>query len=87
MAKLDKSKDYGTIVGDSLGRCFEQGGKYFDAEGAEVTGTVAVDPRDAEIAALKKALEEKAEKDKGGKPADSTKQVDPKSVDAQIGKQ
>lgn len=35
MATLDKAKSYGVIVGDNEGRCFEQGGKYFDSDGSE----------------------------------------------------
>ena len=35
-AKLDTSKGYGTINGDTNGRRFEQDGKYFDANGVEI---------------------------------------------------
>ncbi len=36
MAKLDKQKGYGTIIGDTDGKCFEQFGKYFDVDGNEI---------------------------------------------------
>lgn len=35
MKTLDKQKPYGTVYGDQLGRCYEQDGVVFDAEGNE----------------------------------------------------
>lgn len=31
--KLDRKRDFGTIQGDSEGRCFEQDHEFFDSEG------------------------------------------------------
>lgn len=38
-AKLDKSRDYGTITGDVYGRAYEQDGKTFSQDGDEVIVT------------------------------------------------
>ena len=36
MAKLDRTKPFGKIVGDEAnGRCFEQNGHYFTSQGEE----------------------------------------------------
>lgn len=35
MRTLDRNKPYGEVKGDVHGRCFEQGGAFFDAEGNE----------------------------------------------------
>lgn len=34
MSRLDKSKPYGTIMGDTEGRAFEQDGKFFGPAGS-----------------------------------------------------
>lgn len=36
MAKLDKTKPYGTVHGDDEGRCFVQNGVYFDYNGDSI---------------------------------------------------
>lgn len=44
MAKLDKSKDYGTVYGSTDGVAFEQDGKQFDIYGAEIVRGVKQKP-------------------------------------------
>lgn len=73
MAKLDKSKDYGTIMGSDKGQCFVQNKVIFDAEGVEWVDPAAVVANYLAAAEAKaKADAEAAEagaKDKGGKKA------------------
>ncbi len=42
MPVLDKSRDYGTVLGDDQGRCYVQDGIYFNACGEAIGGTPAV---------------------------------------------
>lgn len=30
---LDRTKDFGTVIGDSEGRCYEQDGQFFGSDG------------------------------------------------------
>jgi hypothetical protein len=43
--KLDKTKPYGEIFNDTQGRCFEQGGNYFDGLGNLVGTPKAPKPK------------------------------------------
>lgn len=72
MAKLDKSKDYGTIMGSDKGQCFEQAGVIFDADGVEWVDPAAVVANDLAAAEAKAKADAEAEagtKDKGSKKA------------------
>ena len=68
--KLDRSKSFGAVYGDSISHSFEQDGRYFDHEGNEVGAAkadlervakavrapkVSAPPEDPELAAQMKA--------------------------------
>lgn len=64
MAKLDRQKDFGIITGDesSPKKLYEQGGKYFDAEGDEIGAPKAVDQKTLSVPAPKTAVDDQIAK-------------------------
>lgn len=42
MPVLDKSRDYGTVLGDDQGRCYIQDGIYFNACGEAIGGNTTI---------------------------------------------